>query len=58
MQLQLQDEVASLKSQLKENANRAKEFYVNWAKDQVNQSFALAESSGMMKPGEKFKRLV
>ncbi|KAI3889128.1 hypothetical protein MKX03_004291 [Papaver bracteatum] len=57
-QLQLQDEVAGLKSQLKDNANRAKEFYVKWAKDQVNQAFALAESSGMMKPGEKFKRLV
>ncbi|XP_026438650.1 uncharacterized protein LOC113337167 [Papaver somniferum] len=58
VQLQLQDEVAGLKSQLKENANRAKEFYVKWAKDQVNQAFDLAESSGMMKPGEKFKRLV
>ncbi|KAI3927416.1 hypothetical protein MKW92_044406, partial [Papaver armeniacum] len=58
VQLQLQDEIAGLKSQLKENANRAKEFYVKWAKDQVNQAFDLAESSGMMKPGEKFKRLV
>lgn len=58
VQLQLQDEVAGLKSQLKGNANRAKEFYVKWAKDQVNQAFDLAESSGMMKPGEKFKRLV
>ncbi|KAI3943833.1 hypothetical protein MKW92_013755 [Papaver armeniacum] len=56
VQLQLHGDVAGLKSQLKDNAKRAKEFYVKWAKDQVNQAFDVAESSGMMKPGEKFKR--
>lgn len=52
VQFQLEGNVESLKSQLK----RAKQYYGKWAKDQVNQAFDLAESSGMMKPGEKFKR--